>query len=115
NAPGDVVGAYTDSIGRTHGFLRSGAMFTAIDYPLANRTRAIGINSAGWISGNFDDSTGHTHGFVYRRGNFAIVDYPGAQQTVGGGLNDSGQLVGMYRNKISDPGSGFLATPCPDP
>jgi len=47
NAQGEIVGFYTDTAGRTHGFLQSGGNFRTIDYPGAQLTLARGIGPAG--------------------------------------------------------------------
>ena len=41
----------------------SGGNFTALNFPGANNTIAMGINNVGQIVGYYDDSTG-THGFL---------------------------------------------------
>src|SRR5687767_15023552 len=43
NSRGDVVGAYRDSSGNTHGYVLNGGVFTTIDYPGAVYTAATGI------------------------------------------------------------------------
>jgi hypothetical protein len=63
NAPGDIVGIYTDSAGNGHGFLFNGA-YTSFDYPGASFTEATGINPSGVIVGLYADSTGVVHGFM---------------------------------------------------
>src|SRR5215472_9329895 len=51
NADGAVVGDFTDSAGKQHGYLLRGGSFTTIDYPGAAKTQAKGINSQGDIVG----------------------------------------------------------------
>ena len=63
NDSGQIVGLYSDSVGR-HGFLLDTAgSITTIDVPGASYTAASGINNSGQIVGGFSDSTG-THGFL---------------------------------------------------
>jgi hypothetical protein len=62
NAPGDIVGIYTDASG-SHGFLFNG-VYTSFDYPGAIFTEATGINPSGVIVGLYVDSTGAVHGFM---------------------------------------------------
>jgi hypothetical protein len=67
NAAGDIVGAYTDSGGKVHGFLAdAGWNFTTIDVPNAAVTRVFGINSGGDVVGLYVIG-GVTHGFIGRR------------------------------------------------
>jgi hypothetical protein len=63
NAPGDIVGIYTDASGVSHGFLFNGA-YTSFDYPGAIFTEATGINPSGVIVGLYVDSAGVVHGFI---------------------------------------------------
>jgi len=90
NPGGDIVGVYTDAVGKQHGFLLSGGQFTTIDVPGALvgatgtlPTIARGINPSGKIVGQFTapvnssapmdspeycpaaGSTACTKGFVY--------------------------------------------------
>ncbi|GLQ89023.1 hypothetical protein [Dyella flagellata] len=63
NAPGDVVGVYTDAAGVSHGFLFNGA-YTSFDYPGASFTEATGINPSGVIVGLWINSAGVVNGFI---------------------------------------------------
>jgi uncharacterized membrane protein len=82
NPSGDIVGTYTDTAKKTHGFLLrlgdsfatfgltslSGPFdFVSIDYPGATTTQAIGINSRGDLVGSYVDSAGKTHGYFLSR------------------------------------------------
>ena len=51
NSQGDIVGWYTDTAGKTHGFFLGRHGFVSIDYPGACRTEAWAINPAGDIVG----------------------------------------------------------------
>ena len=53
NDRGDIVGAFTDSNRKGHGFLLSNGVYTAIDVPGAAATLARGINSRGDIVGSY--------------------------------------------------------------
>jgi uncharacterized membrane protein len=67
NPQGDVVGAYRDSSGRFHGFLRNeDGQFTSVDFPGSTNTGARGINARGEIVGWYVDAGGTRHGFVAR-------------------------------------------------
>ena len=85
NPSGEVVGNYTDSAKRNHGFLLvpsafdptfgitppTGAVpsysFTSIDFPGATSTSATGINVHGHIVGSYVDASGKTHAFLLTR------------------------------------------------
>src|SRR2546423_4136962 len=60
NADGDIVGFFTDGVGKQHGFLLKGGQFTTVDVPGAIvgvvgtlPTTANGISPAGEIVGNY--------------------------------------------------------------
>jgi probable HAF family extracellular repeat protein len=93
NNAGQIVGQYTDSTGRTHGFLYSGGTFTTLDVPGSSDTFAAGINDVGQIVGGYFAGTG-THGFLYSGGTFATLDVPGSFFTTAKGINNAGQIVG---------------------
>jgi probable HAF family extracellular repeat protein len=62
---GDIVGAFRDTSGKVHGFLRSSAGdYSTINFPGATLTRAFGINPGGEVVGAYVDSAGVTHGFL---------------------------------------------------
>jgi probable HAF family extracellular repeat protein len=85
NPSGEVVGTYTDTAKKTHGFLMiPGAFdptfgigsvagvtttysFVSVDYPGATSTSAVGINFLGHIVGSYVDSSGKTHAFLLMR------------------------------------------------
>jgi hypothetical protein len=103
NASGDIVGFYTDSGGRQHGFVRSGDQYRSIDFPNAALTQAHGIGPAGDIVGHYqrqnESGAVPAHGFVLtRRGTFLAVDYPGHQNTVAQRLLANGTILGCYHD-----------------
>jgi probable HAF family extracellular repeat protein len=68
NNPGDIVGRYTDTAGKTHGFLLAGGRSTSIDYPGASFTYTFGINDPGDIVGWYQTAPGpNFHGLVLTR------------------------------------------------
>jgi len=107
NAQGEIVGFYTDTSGRTHGFLQSGGYFRSIDYPNSTATQALGIGPAGDIVGTYQRS-GETgpiagaipiHGFLMtRRGGFFRVDYPGHQNTIAQRILPDGTILGCFHD-----------------
>jgi probable HAF family extracellular repeat protein len=100
---GQVAGAYGDTEGTQHGFLRDkkGA-FTTIDHPDAAPgidagTLLLGANNRGQIVGQYLDADLRCHGFLLSRGAFTAIDDPDALSTTGAGdINDRGQIVGFY-------------------
>jgi len=67
----EMVGTYTDSSGRQHGFLQlpDGSAPITVDVPdtepfNAVRTVIQGVNPSGAIVGQYTDSSGHSHGFL---------------------------------------------------
>ena|SRR5882762_7973916 len=68
--------------------------FTAINFPGATRTSALGLNDMGDIVGDFIDSSGVFHGYVLSQGNFTNFDPPGSIQTRGLAINNRGVIGG---------------------
>ena len=63
----EIVGVYTASDRKVHGFLvDANWQFTTIDFPGATVTRTLGINSRGDVVGAYV-SGGITHGYIGRR------------------------------------------------
>jgi hypothetical protein len=103
NAVGDLVGFYTDTAGKTHGFLRSGDQFRSIDFPNAGLTQARGIGPAGDIVGSYqqpNESGGApAHGYLLtKRGGFFHVDYPGHLNTIPQRILPDGTILGCYHD-----------------
>ena len=79
NPGGEIVGFYTDTAGKQHGFLLSAGNFTSIDYPGAISTNARGIGPGGDIVGSFTNAPGgppNIHGFLLSGGTFSLVQFP---------------------------------------
>jgi probable HAF family extracellular repeat protein len=98
NERGDVVGAYTDTGGNSHGFRLSDGRFRSIDFPDAILTTARGINDDGEVVGAFANITepDGLHGFVLRNGKFTQVDFPGSAHSGILGVNEGGDFTGSY-------------------
>jgi uncharacterized membrane protein len=65
NARGEIVGAYLDTAGQLHGFLRTkAAKYFSIDYPSALGTWAFGLNDSGQIVGQYLDASGNRHSYL---------------------------------------------------
>lgn len=80
NPGGEIVGHYTDSAGKEHGFLLRGGNFTSIDYPGAIYTDARGISPGGDIVGSFQNAPGgppNWHGYLLSQGRFTEIRVPG--------------------------------------
>jgi probable HAF family extracellular repeat protein len=103
NAQGEIVGTYTDSGGRVHGFLLSGGHFRSIDFPGAFSTSARGIGPAGDIVGSYllpgESGSVPNHGFLMtRRGGFFKVDVPGHVNTIAQRILPDGTILGCYHD-----------------
>ena len=100
NSSGTIVGWYTDTINKNHGFLYAGGTFTTIDAPGGtNGTSPNGIDDSGRIVGNYTDATNRNHGFLYEGGTFTTIDVPPATNgTVASGINNNGLIAGYYAN-----------------
>lgn len=118
NNAGAVVGFYYRSGptgGAFHGFLRTADhVWSDIDVPGGDGTRAHGINQAGRIVGSYSAGDSR-HGFLRDvDGTFTTIDFPGADLgTEVYGINDAGTIVGLY--SVSTGTHGFVATPAPPP
>ena len=75
----NLVGIYTDSSHRLHGFLYNGSAFTPIDHPLAPfpGTSVTGV-SGNNVVGYFLDASADVHGFVFSGSTFTALDDPRA-------------------------------------
>jgi uncharacterized membrane protein len=112
NDLGEVTGAYYDSNGNQHGFLRKeGGKIVTFDapdvgYPTqptlgSSGTIPTGINNEGDIVGYYTDAKGAYHGFVRSaRGRFWIIDDPSSTSapsaTIAQAINDWGTVVGFW-------------------
>jgi probable HAF family extracellular repeat protein len=108
NDRGDIVGAFTDTMGVVHGFLLEKGSYTQLDDPDAilttgSGTAAIGINDRGDIVGIFSDTK--AHGFLLDHGNYTQLDVPfaGATSPEYRGINASGDIVGLYFDTLIAP------------
>jgi len=63
---GDIVGTFAFTTSDIHGFLWSGGVLTAIEYPGAPVTQPHAINVFGTIVGEFRGADGVRHGFIAR-------------------------------------------------
>jgi probable HAF family extracellular repeat protein len=105
NDQGQIVGAFKQAGGGTHGFLLDDGVFTQIDVPGAESTELASINNEGQIVGTFTDASG-THGFFLDGGIFTQIDAPGATSTQALDINDAGQIVGTMMDTAGT--HGFL-------
>src|SRR5205814_4815595 len=96
NTTGQIVGSYTDSLNKTHGFLYTAGTYVTLDVPGATFTTATAVNSSGQIVGVFLDSNSKEHSFLFSNGSFTTIDNPAASVTVARGINSSGNIVGLF-------------------
>ncbi|MEZ5967126.1 MAG: hypothetical protein R3F56_25045 [Planctomycetota bacterium] len=116
NDAGLMVGGYTDSQARDHGFFWPGSGgATTLDYPGAQHSVLVDVDDAGRMIGNYwVFGSGRWRGFAYDRSAFTTLDMPGAHWTYLMGMNSSGWLVGQrvdtsgaLRSAIYYDGSAF--------
>ncbi|HYK83840.1 MAG TPA: hypothetical protein VEV19_00645 [Ktedonobacteraceae bacterium] len=122
NPDGDIVGAYTDAVGKQNGFLLSDGRFTTIDVPgsLAGATGILptvarGIGLSGDIVGQYTapvssaplgspdycpavGSTACIKGFLYRHGKFSTVLFPGHPGAIVAAITPAGDMYGCYHD-----------------
>ncbi len=101
NAVGEIVGGYSDSGLKGHGFVLSGGVYTTIDYPGAEATGAYGINDVGQIVGAADFFSGLSVGYVYDRQTqqFTEIADPGVQSIFPTDVDNTGSVVG-YESQV---------------
>src|SRR5215472_12793340 len=109
NSQGQIVGGYSDTLGKEHGFLLSNGNFTNIDYPGAIFTTLCDISPSGdTLLGIYQDANFILHGFLLSQGNLSTID-------VGGVFVDSSGrfhgwvLSGGIFTQIDFPGSTFTS------
>jgi hypothetical protein len=102
NERGEVVGSYTDSSNKTHGFVRIGELFRSVDFPGAVLTQARGISPAGEIVGSYrlpGEPSVNFHGYLLTRGGeFRRVDFPGHINTIAQRIGPDGIILGCYHD-----------------
>jgi hypothetical protein len=115
NAQGQIVGGYTDTLGKTHGFLLSHGNFTTFDYPGAVATTLNDISPGGdTLLGIYLDTSLIFHGFLLSQGNLSTIDVPGAGPNIPGCsigcgtqplvLSPEGDIGGVFSNSTGDHG-----------
>jgi hypothetical protein len=124
NPAGVIAGAYTDTRGVNHGFLRApDGTFATFDAPGAGTGPGQGtfvsfvgaLTPAGAITGAYIDASGVNHGFLRTPdGTITTFDAPGAgtgpsQGTLAEDINPEGVIAGEYSDAINVV-HGFLRT-----
>ncbi len=98
NNTGQMVGAFTDSEGLTHGFSLISGTFTQIDFTNATFTQASDINDVGQIVGTYVDAENIPHGFVLNNGVFTSITDPvyncATCATEINAITDTGEMIG---------------------
>ena len=109
NDSGQMVGTLSDSSHNSSSFLDSGGQFTAIAYPSAVITYAMGLNDSGQVVGFYEPTnTFVLAGFLYSNGNYTTINDPlGTTATIADAINNHGQIVGIYTDSNNTP-HGFL-------
>jgi len=110
----NILGAFPDAAGNTHGFSLFHGAFQTIDVPGAGTTTPEGLNENNAMVGIYTDLDAVQHGYVQRSSSFSTLDFPGAIEiTIVFQINDPGTVVGNY---VDDQGltHSFLADQQPD-
>lgn len=98
---GEVVGNFTDSGGKSHGYVLKHGTYTTIDVPGAAFTFAGGGNPEGDVVGESINAAGVLHAFLLSKGVLTTFEAPGAGTASGqgsgaSGINPGGTIVGFY-------------------
>jgi hypothetical protein len=123
NPAGEIVGFFTDTSARCHGYVRSpNGTFTQIDAPDAgtgpfpqgtfpSEFTPMGINPGGTIIGVYVDASSNQHGFV-RASNGQITEFDpvGSIFTSPNAIDPQGAITGFYFD-ANFVGHAFLRTP----
>ncbi len=118
---GDIVGFYTDTLGKQHGFLLSNGNFSSVDFPGATLTNARGISPDGDIVGSYSTSVGTQppptiHGFLLSQGTYSTVQFPAGPSGVPHGtiaqrIMPNGDILGcLHDTDLMSTMYGFMRT-----
>jgi len=107
---GAVVGAYTDSGGKGHGYLLYHGTYTTIDFPGSIFTFVGAANPEQQSVGLYTDTSNVSHSFLLSNGVFTSFDPPGAVFSDASGINPGGIIVGIYVDTANIV-HGFVRTP----
>src|SRR4051812_21597472 len=80
NTAGNIVGYYSGSDAKNHGFLLSGGTYKFLNVPNATQTAVYGINDRNQAVGSYIDSAGISHAFVFKVG-FTTMMPPGSVES----------------------------------
>ena len=92
NDSGQIVGYYTDSGGKIHGFLRKGTTYTILNVPGAASTIATGINKAGIIVMYYGMGT-HIWSARYNGKTYTTINVPHAANSLARDISNTGDIV----------------------
>jgi YVTN family beta-propeller protein/probable HAF family extracellular repeat protein len=94
NDLGQIIGAYQDASGHSHGYLYSAGIYVSLDGPVGSTNiYAQGLNDLGDIVGRIDDLP-----FLYHEGAYSTLSYDSATTGVAYAVNNEQQVVGFFRN-----------------
>ena len=98
NDRSDIVGNYTDGIGRTHNFLLQGGAVNTIQVIGNGAVQPADINNRRQVVGTAFDAQFIQHGFIWRRGESELLESPPGGEFCCGGVravNAHGVAVGV--------------------
>jgi hypothetical protein len=99
NSGGAIAGAYFDTSGLFHQFVRSNnGAFTIYNLPPGGPVEnGAEINAVGILSGSYEDASEMSHGFVRTpNGTLTSFDPPGSNSTFVDAVSDFGVIAGIY-------------------
>src|SRR5262249_2921061 len=108
NNLGTVVGAFADTSGNVHGFVRtSDGTITTIDGPGSTGTDVFGLNDRATIVGSYVDSEGYEDCFFKKAtGTFTSFTTPQSQECQARSINKAGVITGFYYDGSAN--TGFI-------
>lgn len=115
NGNGDIAGYYTDSVGVSHGFLRTAdGAIVKFDVPgAAAGTFPTGINADGTMTGYFWVTAYEPQGFVRAPdGAISVYNVPDSYATQPRAINAAGDIAGYYTPAVTPVAypTGFIHT-----
>jgi len=102
-----IVGNYSDSNSRVHGFLFVSGRFTSFMFPGSTFTSPAAISNKGVIVGEFSKADGLPRGFAVSGGAFREIKLPGHPTAIvrPAGVNGLGDIVGSFtENSVASRG-----------
>jgi hypothetical protein len=103
-----IVGSYTDTNGKEHGFKRfSNGSFNDLNFPGSSKaTNPSAINDSGAIVGSYIAADDSLNGFIFHNGSWATLNFPQTAGTELFGISNAGVIVGLDHS--TETGRAFM-------